>query len=115
LAGVTVFLIPEGLTGQSAGGTTGEDGSFRLATRGRDGASPGDHKIIVGVVVPTDPSSAGEDLVKKEMMARQKRASRTPTIEASIPPIYSDAATTPLRCTVPVEGKLVLELRRNGP
>ena len=114
LAGATVFLIPDGLTGQSACGTTGQDGSFRLTTRGRDGASPGTHKVIVGHVAPQASGAPVRDIVKEEMMARQKRASLAPTPPASIPPVYSDVVATPLRCTLPIQGKLLLDLHSQG-
>jgi hypothetical protein len=113
LAGVTIILIPEGTTGRSAFGTARQDGSFRLATSDSDGASPGNYRVIIGVVAPERPGPRG-NLAKEEMLTRQKAMQAMSSGKLSVPPVYSNAAMTPLRCTVPVQGKLVLELRSAG-
>ena len=110
-AGATVILIPEGNTGRSAWGTARQDGSFRLATSDRDGASPGQYKVIVGVVALVRP---GGDPGKEEMMARQEGKRPMSSGELFIPPVYGDAAITPLHCSVPICGKLVLGLHTTG-
>ena len=99
------------MTGQTAYGEVRADGSFRLATLGRDGATPAKFKVIVGVVALERSSG---NLVKQEKMARQNRKAPMSVGGLTIPPEYSDASTTPLRCTVPVAGKLVLELHATG-
>jgi len=107
LGGATVFLIPDGLAGQSAWGTVQQDGSFRLKTSDRNGAGPGDYRAIVGVLVPERPEG---DAAKEEMSSRQKAKAPMFVGGLVVPPLYSNASTTPLRCTVPVQGKLALQL-----
>lgn len=107
LAGATVLLIPEGTTGQSAFGTLQSDGSFRLVTSGRDGVLPGSYRVIAGVV--TTPPADGN--VGNEKTAGGRKGGNAMSIGGRmIPPIYNSTSTTPLRCNVPVQGRLVLEL-----
>jgi hypothetical protein len=107
LTGATVILIPEGLTGRSAFGTVKSDGSFRLVTSDRDGASPASYTVIVGVIAQ---EHSGGDPGKDEHRARQKGGGPVSSTTVSVPPIYGKPSTSPLRCTVPVAGKLILEL-----
>jgi hypothetical protein len=111
LAGATVILIPQGLTGKSACGTAAGDGSFQLATSGRDGALPGDYTVIVGVAAL---EQRGGDPGKGEAAARRRMGTQASPAALSIPSVYGNASTSPLRCTVPVTGELALELRRTG-
>jgi hypothetical protein len=109
LASVTLFLIPSDTAGLTAMGTSGQDGSFRMVTNKQDGAKSGDYKIIVGVVAP--PLADPYEAYTEEMQIRA-RAKKGPA--SSVPAIYNSAATTPLRCRVPIEGKLVVELHSSG-
>jgi hypothetical protein len=112
LASATVYLVPADTVGLSAAGMTGEDGSFRMATRDHRGVTPGNYKIVV---VFATPAPSDGDPYEQELQARQHRDRARASAENSIPPIYSNASTTPLRCTVPVQEKLVLELHSAGP
>jgi hypothetical protein len=112
LAGATLVFIPSGTVGEGASGTSGSDGSFRLVTRNHAGAKPGDYKILVQVTPPAkDPYTAYAEELQFRREPGPKKASGS---SSSIPLIYSDVRTTPLHCTVPVEGKLVVELHSSG-
>lgn len=113
LGGATVFLVSDGGMTRTATGTTRENGAFRMATFGADGVSPGKYRTIVTVVTagpePTG-ESAGGTLASRERAAWQKTRNLAVSGKLSIPPVYGDPSTTPLRCTVPLEGKLLLDL-----
>jgi hypothetical protein len=109
LAGASVIFVPDGTVGQTAFGTARQDGSFRLATSNRDGVSPGEYRVIVGVV--QTPDAASGDLIRQEMAARQKAGSPTPPL---VPAVYGDFAKSPLRCKVPLADRLVIELHGAG-
>lgn len=107
VSGLTVEFHPTGDTkGPLSTGTTGEDGSFTLATStGRAGAVIGSHKVLVkcpwrlegrakagstadgfgssesGVAPPPDP-----DANKKCTVNEKFEAARTTTLSAEVPP-----------------------------
>jgi hypothetical protein len=83
-----VQFWPESPEGRQAHAETQADGSFRLSTDGADGAVPGAYRVQV---FKFDTSG----------QARGKRS--------VLPDVYG-TQETPLRCTVPHEGPVVLEL-----
>jgi hypothetical protein len=121
LAGVNVYLVPEGLTGRAASARTGEDGSFQLNTSGKDGIARGSYKVLVKREAPPTETAEGagtaDDLAKYEMAAKQKMATRTgPDGAVSIPPEYGRISTTPLRCVIePGSNRLEFDLRSPPP
>jgi hypothetical protein len=107
LVGASIFLAVDGSAGRDAYGPSNPDGTFAMTTVGHVGATPGNYRVMVcGIrkVSSTDDPMAAERAVRKMAKTPMTAGGRP------IPPIYSDFATTPLRCTVPVDGKLVLTL-----
>jgi hypothetical protein len=133
--GAIVSFLPDEKGGRFAVGTTAQDGSFRLTTyRKDDGALPGDYRVTVTLIPdddeedndkakdndkgkedpPTGEKTADGKALMSAMVkmaaARQKALERSP-----IPAIYRDGGRTPLRQTVPAQGKVILALKREQP
>jgi hypothetical protein len=124
--GATIMCVPAAGNGRSACGLSEEDGSFRLTTfKPDDGALPGEYKITVTFIEPDKSVEKGDPMAmdNKTKMAffsrmspqgkakeeqRQKKAAKV------VPEVYTDMSRTPLKCTVPVEGKLELPLRSSA-
>jgi hypothetical protein len=117
IAGATVSFVPQTEAGRPAGGLTGKDGTFELTTTNSgDGAVPGEYKVVVTKSTgqtfdqPVAPGG-GQDLVKamKDAHARQKEKK----VDAqSIPAVYTEAKTTPLKWTVQSGQKATLKLEK---
>ena len=118
LAGATITFTPIAGDGLPATGRTGQDGTFTLTNAdGRSGALPGEYKVMVskaeamelpGGQAPKTP----EEIEKMMMKGRGKdRKSPSPAKKSSsgVPARYR-SADTPLRQTVPPEGKVIIKL-----
>jgi len=110
LAGATVTFMPAGDSGRPATGETDPDGVFHLTSlKHGDGAFPGEYRVVVTkiqAIDPPPPTNSGEpDAVLKhyQSLKSQKRT-------ALLPSLYASYQTTPLRCTVPTAGEVVLEI-----
>jgi hypothetical protein len=110
LAGATVTFMPAGDSGRPATGETDQEGVFRLTSLKKDdGAFPGEYRVVVTkiqAIDPPPPANSGEpDAVLKhyQSLKSQKRT-------ALLPSPYASYLTTPLRCTVPTAGEVVLEM-----
>ena len=110
----TVLFIPEGGTGQPAQGMTDENGKFQLTTfKENDGALPGDYKVTVTKSVPPPQPPEAEPGDSRSIVAHFKAIKEHKQEKSPLPAIYADVKTTPFRYTVPVDGKLVLELKKS--
>jgi len=125
-AGATITLMPVEGNGRSASGLSEQDGSFRLTTyRPDDGALPGEYKVTVTYIESDKTMERGDprEMDNKTKMAmfsrmspegKAKDAARQKKAPKVVPEIYTDLNRTPLKCTVPVDGKLELPLRSSA-
>jgi hypothetical protein len=102
--------------GHPATAVSDANGEFRLTTFKRgDGALPGRYKIMVTKTDALPPPPEGEygdaERVKKHYKA--VKATRDQK-KSSLPGVYGDSVRTPLRCTVPLDGELVVPLQSNA-
>jgi hypothetical protein len=110
----TVLFIPEGGTGQPAHGTTDENGKFQLSTfKENDGALPGAYKVTVTKSVPPPQPPEAEPGDSRSIVAHFKAIKEQKHEKSLLPATYADIKTTPFHYTVPVDGKLVLELKKS--
>lgn len=120
LAGKTVKFIPDASTpGQGAGANTDASGNYALlavrpgATRDVPGAPPGAYRVIV-----TEPMFPIDLPVQKadnpEPVAAIGLPAAGPKKGQTIPSVYGQAETTPLRVEVPKNGG-VLDLQLRTP
>jgi len=122
-SGATVTFSPAEGSGKSASGRSEEDGSFQLTTfKPDDGAVPGEYKITVSFS-ETETTTGGGDPMKMGDKSRMEFFSRmSPEVRLKeeakqkkarkpVPELYSDVSKTPLKCTVPADGKVELNLR----
>jgi hypothetical protein len=123
LPGATVTFLPSREGGRSASGLTEADGSFNLTTfKPGDGALPGEYKITVQVS-ESDKSTEGvnpgqmDDKARAAFFSRmnpggrakeEMKKRRAPKV---VPEVYSDLKRTPLKCIVPVDGKVEMALK----
>jgi hypothetical protein len=122
-SGATVTFAPVEGSGRSASGLSEEDGSFRLTTfKPDDGALPGEYKITVSYIELDKSAAHGDpttmdDKAKMAMFmrlspdGRAKEKQREQKARKVVPEVYTDSSRTPLKCTVPVDGKVELSLR----
>jgi hypothetical protein len=120
---VVEFIPQRGRGAREANALTRGDGTFEMETlRPGDGVWPGDYKILVTKKeLPPEPppsrSAAGmaprPERFLRENPGGPSRASRE-KMKNVLPARYGDATRTPLRCRVPPDGKLLLELRSPG-
>jgi hypothetical protein len=112
-----VVFHPEG-GGRSATGLTDSEGVFQLTTINTgDGAMPGAYKVTVekvapakqtGPVSPEDPAS-----MQKAYGAFLKEAGRgAKPPQTTLNPIYGLEDKTPLKFTVPVDGRVEIKLNK---
>jgi hypothetical protein len=114
VADATVLFIPEGGTGQPAQGVTDEKGRFQLTTfKDKDGALPGSYKVTVSKSVPPPQPPEAEPGDARSVMAHMKAIREAKHEKSPLPAIYASEKTTPFHYTVPIEGKLVLELKKS--
>jgi hypothetical protein len=108
----TVLFIPDGGTGQPAQGMTVENGKFRLTTfKDNDGALPGSYKVTVTKSVPPPQPPEGEPGDSRSIFAHFKAIKERKQEKSPLPVMYASEKTTPFHYTVPIDGKLVLELK----
>jgi hypothetical protein len=117
LPGAIVRFVPESGGGREATGTTDSEGSFQLSTyRTNDGALRGSYKITVEVQQggpQQDPSQMGQGKSIKDAMdehAKGLKEGKGSKPQVVVPAKYRDPSKTPLKETVPTEGKVTLEL-----
>ena len=118
LAGAMVSLVPEDGHGQPGQGYTKGDGSFEVETLNEVGAVPGEYRILVTkrVLLPgaedrlraASPGKGGREGVMAGLLTNPE------TSKSVVPEVYTQAPTTPLRCTVPLREKFVLKLQSSG-
>jgi hypothetical protein len=113
--GATVTFLPE-QAGRPATGYTNNEGFFELSTFHKaDGALPGSYLVLVlkkeaTMEPPPEPRVTGKD-------AKDPLKEKTDRImgKSLLPEAYGTQFTTPLRCTVPVQGVVPLELQSTPP
>jgi hypothetical protein len=108
---------------QEAVGATDEKGDFKLTSGGRDGAVPGDYKVVVTKVatagqVKGEVPETGEDMAKAmkgagEQTLKSVGQGKPPVVKDPVPGIYSSETTTTLTCKVESGKKLELKIKRN--
>jgi hypothetical protein len=121
VAGATVSFLPERDDGRPANALTGADGSFTLTTfKKGDGALRGAYRVAVTKLEPKLPDGPRwteywddeHDKKKKPVQYYgMVHASAIKPSKSLLPDVYGDAATTPLKCIVPANAKLTLELK----
>jgi hypothetical protein len=112
VAEATVLFIPEGGTGQPAHGMTDENGKFRLSTfQENDGALAGAYKVTVTKSVPPPQPPEAEPGDSRSIMAHFKAIKQHKQEKSPLPAVYANEKTTPFHYSVPVQGKLILELK----
>jgi hypothetical protein len=119
LEGATVTFMPEGGSGLSASGFTGEDGVFTLTTRTTgDGAVAGDYHVIITKQAKSSmPEGAGDASNMKgnwEQYMKTRPKDGPPKTPSAIPPQYSDSKNPVLKCKVPPDGPVEFNLRSKG-
>ncbi len=101
LANVMVEFVPDG-GGQTATGTTDENGNYTLTTPGvGEGAVPGTYKVVLSKTQSTEDTS---------IYSSGKTPQGDPTqAELPFPKEYTDPSTTPLKKTV-TEGENQIDI-----
>ena len=113
VAWATVTFIPLG-DGRPASGLTDANGEFRLTTFQRnDGAQPGEYKVVATKTNALPPPPDAEPGDPDSIINHYKGLKGTRTKKPALPALYGDAEKTPLRCTVPPDGEVVLRLQSN--
>lgn len=85
-----IMFVSETPAGEPSKARSKEDGTFSLVTGKAEGAPPGTYKVVVRKW-DTSPNAKGKQSV--------------------LPRVYASPNTTPLRCTVPHDGPVLLELK----
>jgi hypothetical protein len=89
----TVMFVPDAERGNDAPfhaiGTVDGDGNYTLKTNGKNGASPGWHKVVVTALAETPQHATGP-----------KDARSRPVARSLLPARYGQAQTTPLEVEV---------------
>ncbi len=90
----TITFVPEESTSRGGIGRTDAEGKFDLTTDGQDGLEDGQYRVII------------------TKMALGKPGQSVPAAGSSaVPAIYQNPDTTPIKVTLPLQGKLVVELK----
>ena len=121
VGGATVSFLPEREDGRPANALTESDGSFRLTTfKKGDGALRGAYRVVVTKLEPKVPDGPrwteywDDEHDKKKKPVQYYGMVHDSALKPSkslLPVLYRDAATTPLKCTVPPDTRLTLELK----
>jgi hypothetical protein len=114
LAGATVTFVPESPGAREAHAFSTADGSFHMTTYNpRDGAVPGEYKVVVTYVepIPDLPAGATQEQAQQALTKWARTRKHPPLV---VPETYGNAETTELRQKVPPEGPVRLELRAKG-
>ena len=114
VADATVLFIPDGGSGQPAHGLTDENGKFQLTTfKENDGAFPGSYKVTVTKSVPPPQPPEADPGDSKSVVAHFKAIKEHKKEKSPLPTKYASEKTTPFHYTVPVSGKVTLELKKS--
>ncbi len=114
VADATVLFIPDGGSGQPAHGLTDENGKFQLTTfKENDGAFPGSYKVTVTKSVPPPQPPEADPGDSKSVVAHFKAIKEHKKEKSPLPTKYASEKTTPFHYTVPVDGKVTLELKKS--
>ena len=119
--GATVTFTPVEATVKPASGRSEADGGFQLTTfKPDDGALPGDYKVVVTYVEENknaenaDPMK-GDDKAKMAFFMKMNPQGRAKEekkkASTAVPAVYTSPATTPLKVTVPTDGKVEIAMR----
>jgi hypothetical protein len=101
--------------GQPSLAYTGPDGRFKLSTALGDGALRGEFKVIIRKIVgpPIPRGPLGRGATPAQIAERQQAYAEAVRAQTSVTPaIYGTFEDTPLRCKVPLERPLIIELDR---
>lgn len=110
--GANVQFVPADDGKRPASGITDKTGKFELTCfESKDGALPGDYKVVITYTPPveTEPGGKTEQVMKKVMEIQKKEARKKP--KYSIPKEFASAMTTTLKQKVPTAGPVTIELK----
>ena len=114
LDGATVTFMSSGDSMRPATGYTDQAGVFHLTSfKKDDGAFPGEYRVLVTKTQPIEPppdANSGEP----DAVLKHYQSLRSQERKSLLPGLYAGYETTPLRCKVPADGKVVLELESNA-
>jgi hypothetical protein len=116
VSGATVLFMPDGQDGgRPASGFTLSDGRFLLTTyKSNDGAMPGNYRVLIKKTEASkDPEEANRSALDRAKAKFEEESSQK-LKKSTLPEVYANFDTTPLRCTVPVSGVVTLELHKTG-
>jgi hypothetical protein len=116
LSEATVLFMPDGEEkGRPASGTTTLEGEFQLTTyKTRDGVLPGNYRVLVQKTTKApDPGTVARNAEGRAKLKYEMKT-RNDNLMPLIPPRYSTFDTTPLRCTIPAKGVVLLELEKDA-
>lgn len=109
-----VSLVPPDGAGAPAQAMTDEAGRFTIVTHGEgNGAAPGEYRVVITKLEATrgQPAPTTDDQMQAMVKAQEEKAKHPlPAARSLVPVIYTDAARTPLRVTVPTEAPVTLRL-----
>jgi hypothetical protein len=110
--GATVTFLPEGGQGRPASALTDTEGYFSLTTyKNGDGAVPGSYRVIVKKAEGnSSPPPEIDPADHKSVTAHYKSLMERSRAKSVLPAIYANESATPLRCTVPPDKLVTLEL-----
>ena len=116
VADATVVFMPDPPdAGRPATGFTSADGTFQLTTfRPADGALPGSYRVLVQKTEPAKDAGAAARSAMERARAKYEEKSIQKAQKPALPPAYAGFDTTPLRCTVPAQRPVALEMHRDG-
>ncbi len=110
LGGATVTFMSSEDSKRPATGYTDQAGVFHLTSfKNDDGAFPGEYRVLVTKIQAIDPppdAHSGEP----DAVLKHYKSLKSQERKSLLPGLYAGYATTPLRCKVPPDGKVVLEL-----
>lgn len=108
--GISVQFVPVASDGKNAIGSTKADGSFDLTTiENKDGALPGDYKVVLTYVPPVETGASDSTSVMKQVIDTQKQAKKKP--KHVIPSEYTSVTTTKLTQKVPTDGPVNIDIK----
>lgn len=108
------FLPDENSSPRLAYGETNENGEFTMATfKTNDGVLPGVYRVTItnpdNTMPPLGPPSGdAEDNAKAMLNYRRQweEMKKRPQVRGQLPVLYAELETTPLRWTVPADGRV---------
>jgi hypothetical protein len=113
LDGATVTFMSSGGSVHPATGYTDQAGVFHLTSfKKDDGAVRGEYRVLVTKIQAIDPppdANSGE----RDAVLKHYRSLKSLERKSLLPGLYASYETTPLRCKVPPDGAVVLELESN--